>query len=236
MKKCILTAVLFLQCLLMGAQDPYFCNKPGCKLYYERHDADNTRLTQTTNMEIDSLTVLGNGQTLVDYGVTLRKNGKREMFGGRAALQVIIDPNGDVHMDFGASVKAFIHTLLPKAKIKVTGTSALLPSGMKAGDELPEAHCQVSAAGVKVTVDVVERKVLRREQLTTPAGTFDCVVVRERKIENAPFHHLDHYLENWYVAGVGYVRHDRHDKNMKLEDSEILIRYQPLQTQTHPEL
>ena len=58
------------------------------------------------------------------------------------------------------------------------------------------------------------------------AGDFDCIVVRERKKEDALLHHLDNYLENWYVPNLGYVRHDVYDENMVLEQSEVLVRIQ----------
>lgn len=58
------------------------------------------------------------------------------------------------------------------------------------------------------------------------AGDFDCIVVRERKKEDAPLHHLDNYLENWYVPNLDYVRHDVYDENMVLEQSEVLVRIQ----------
>ena len=101
---------------------------------------------------------------------------------------------------------------------------------MQPGDTLPETHCSVKVMGITVRFDITERKVLRRQRITTPAGTFDCIVVRERKQEHAPFHHLDDWLDNYYVRGLGYVRHDKYDKNMRLEESEVLVRIsQPAQ-------
>jgi len=223
MKK-ILTSTLFLLLTLAAiAGEPFFCITPGRKLYYERYKTGTKNLVQTTDFEIDSLNVLGPDKTQVCYGVTLKKKGKRPLFGGRAALSCIYNKNGDTYMDFGASVKQFVQNVFPHAKIKTSGTDGILPRNMKAGDTLPEAHCVVTVLGVDITIDVTERQVLRTETLTTPAGTFDCVVVRERKVEDAPFHHLDNYLENWYVAGMGYVRHDVYDEKMKPEYTEILL-------------
>ena len=54
--------------------------------------------------------------------------------------------------------------------------------------------------------------------------TFACLVVRERKEEDVPLHHTDNWLDNYYVRGLGYVRHDKYDKNMRLLESEVLVR------------
>lgn len=35
-------------------------------------------------------------------------------------------------------------------------------------------------------------------------------------------HHLDLYLENWYVPNLGYVRHDVFSLNMEHLQTEIL--------------
>jgi len=94
-------------------------------------------------------------------------------------------------------------------------------------DSLVRNKQGVLSAYYGVTIDVTERLVLRRERLATPAGTFDCVVVRERKKEDAPLHHLDNYVENWYVPGMGYVRHDVYSVNMELEQTEILQKVTP---------
>jgi hypothetical protein len=94
---------------------------------------------------------------------------------------------------------------------------------MDVGDILPDSHCAVKVSAFTYYIDVTERVVLRKEQLTTPAGTFDCVVVREHKVEEGPMHHGDFWSDTWYAPGIGYVRHDTFDKKMRLESIEILI-------------
>ena len=222
MKNTLLSIFIFLFGITSFAGEPYFCTKAGCKLYYERYKVKTMKMIQTTDFEVDSLVSAGGGKRNVFYGVTMKKNGKRPIFGGRAALVTTLDANGDAHLDFGGSVKAFLENTFPDAKIKASGTDGLLPASIMPGDTLPEAHCKGKVGLLVVTVDVTERVVNRREKLTTPAGEFDCIVVRERKKEDAPMHHLDQYLENWYVPNLGYVRHDVFSLNMEHLQTEIL--------------
>ena len=213
MKKIVICIVLLLSGLRLLAagqeQEPYFCTRPGTQLYYERTKAGKTKLLQTTLFEIESSQLSAKGRT-IRYAVA--------------------SPEGDITLNFGETVKAFVRNLFPRTRIEVSEASAVLPAQMQPGDTLPETHCSVKVMGITVRFDVTERKVLRRERITTPAGTFDCIVVRERKQEHAPFHHLDDWLDNYYVRGLGYVRHDKYDKNMRLEESEVLVRIsQPAQ-------
>jgi hypothetical protein len=53
-------------------------------------------------------------------------------------------------------------------------------------------------------------------------------VVREFKTEKAPLHKKQLWNDSWYVRGVGYVRHDTYDKNMRMLSSEILMRIDTL--------
>ena len=147
-----------------------------------------------------------------------------ELYGGKALQTAFASPDGDISLNFGETVKAFVRNLFPRTSIEVSEASAVLPAQMQPGDTLPETHCSVKVMGITVRFDITERKVLRKERVATPAGTFDCMVVREHKKEDAPFHHVDEWLDNYYVQGLGYVRHDRYDKDFRLQDSEVLVR------------
>lgn len=216
-------SLLLLLPLVLQAQEPYFCTEGNRTLYYERYKAGARKLIQTTTLEIGKVEHSGKGRK-VHYGMLLSEANGREMLGGKAQLTAQIEGNGNVWMDFGAMVKVVLQNMFPRAKITQKGDPAILPAHVHPGDTLPEAHCVVKLMGFNVTVDVTERKVLRHEQITTPAGTFNCMVVREHKVEDGPMHHNDLWSDTWYAPGVGYVRRDGYDKKMRMEYMEILIR------------
>ena len=216
--------LLLLPAFSAGAGEPYFCMQPGRKLYYERYDAGNGRLRRTTTLQIVSVRQAG-AERVVDYTFLLGRPGGAPLFGGPAPMTVTVDADGGVRMDLGASLKAVLQGLFPHAEMRSEGTPALLPPGMKVGDSLPDAHCTVEVKGAKYRIDVTQRKVLRRERMDTPAGSFDCLVVREHKVERGPGRNRTTTSESWYVAGLGYVRHDTYDKNLRLETTEVLKNY-----------
>ena len=154
----------------------------------------------------------------------VKKSNGRVIYGGHIAMTSDINRQNDVTMDLGQTITKVIKNYLPNAKAISEGTQAVMPSRMQPGDILPEAHAVVRAGSLKYTVDITDRSVLRTETITTPAGTFDCIVIRERKVEKGPLINHAKWSENWYSRGIGYVRHDNLDKNMQLEESEILVR------------
>ena len=153
-----------------------------------------------------------------------RRADGREMYGGRLDLVATIKANGDALTDFGGTVKCVVKNHFPNVDVTSSGDLAVVPVEMKVGDTLPDAHCVVDVSGIQFKVDLTDRTVLRREILATPAGSFDCVVVREHRRENGPMHHNEIWTDTWYAPDIGYVRHDHFSKKLRLESSEILVR------------
>jgi hypothetical protein len=216
--------------LAARAGEPYFPTIGNRTLYYERYKAGTNKIVQTTLMDVGA--ILNDGPArIVYYGMTLRKSSGRPMYGGTFNLTTRIEQNGDVMMDLGAAVRCVLQNIFPKANITYTGNAAILPDQMEVGDILPDCHCEVKVSALVYHIDVTERVVLRKEKLVTPAGTYDCVVVREHKVEEGLMHHGDVWTDTWYAPGMGFVRHDNYDKKMRLETSEILISDQRYPTQ-----
>ena len=219
---------LFLLLLLvpasMRAGEPYFCTRPGRTLYYERTRVSDGRLERTTTMHIESVRPEGDAHC-VEYTFLLQGPGGKELYGGKSLMRVWYDGRGDLQTDLGATLGAVLHNLFPGAQQKSEGIPASLPSGLKEGDRLPDASCSVSAGRLTYTIRVTERSVLRKERVTVPAGSFDAVVVREHKVERGPGRNRNTWSDSWYVEGVGYVRHDTYDKNLRLDTSEVLKKY-----------
>lgn len=227
MKRAILFLILLCVTGVLYAGVPYFYDQAGRSLYYERYEIGTGKLLQTTVLDIVSVVPEGTGRK-VEYGMLLSKANGRPMLGGRASLTAIISEKGDVMMDLGASTRIILENYLPKAKITSESTFSVLPENMMPGDTLPEAHAVLTVSGFKCSVDITERKVLRTEQIKTPAGVFDCTVVREFKVEKGPMYNKSIWNESWYAKGVGYVRHDSYDRKMRMISSEYLVRIDTL--------
>jgi len=66
-------------------------------------------------------------------------------------------------------------------EMDISGTDLELPNNLSVGQQLTDANItlKISMSGVNIntTVDLVNRKVEKKETVTTSAGTFDCFVI-----------------------------------------------------------
>lgn len=224
MKRTLLLLLLLATGLLARAGEPYTCMQAGRTLTYERTKVGNCRLERIVTMEYTGVRREG-GKTVVEYIFTMRGPGGGELYGGATRMTTTVRADGTTEQDLGASLQAVLHNMFPGAAQSVQGTPALMPAELTPGDRLPDAHCSVKTGIMTHTMDIIAREVLRFERITVPAGTFDCVVLRERKVERGIGRNRDTVSENWYAPGIGPVRHDSYkynNGNPVLEAREVL--------------
>lgn len=200
---------------------PYFCNEEDAVLEYIRTTAEGDVKWYHT-MKIEEVRQEGD-LTLIDYTSHILNHKRKPYYGDEPAELSASVNQGSVTLDVAESVAAVFRTLLPSgAKITSSGGESTLPSDMVPGDVLPDVHASVKALGLTMKVTVTERKVLRIETISTPAGTFDCVVIRERKVEKGMGRNRHTVADTWYARGIGMVRHDTYSPDMELQTSEVL--------------
>ena len=220
--------LLYILVILVSAADmmgqvkaPYFCNAADTVLEYVRTTAEGDVKWYHT-MTIGDVRQTGES-VLIDYTSHILNHKRKPYYGDEPAeLSASID-QGSVTLDVAESVAAVFRTLLPSgAKITSSGGESTLPSDMVPGDVLPDVHASVKALGLTMKVTVTERKVLKVETISTPAGTFECVVIRERKVEMGMGRNRHTVADTWYARGIGMVRHDTYSPDMELQTSEVL--------------
>ena len=157
----------------------------------------------------------------VSYKSEFRGKSGKLMYGGPVSLEMLVFPNGDIGMDLSASLKSVASNYVSDSMIKGEPCFSVLPSSMKEGDLLEDAVFEVTVAGLPCKVSVTDRKVVGRERITVPAGTFDCVVVLEHKSQRLGKLVVS-YAYTWYAAGIGMIRHDTYVKG-SLKTTERLV-------------
>ncbi len=216
-------ALLLLVLPLCAEGQTYFCTKDGARLTYRRTTIKDASTKWVNEWTIGPSKTASDGSRIVSYTVFQKDAKGKSKMKAPVKLSVGISPEGDVLMDLSQSALVLARAFLPKAEISAHGKMTVLPSSMKAGDRLPDASVIAGYAKLSYSANVTERKVLRLETITTPAGTFDCIVVSEHKVEKAPAYSRVTTALTWYSDGIGMVRHDTYDKDMKKETSEVLV-------------
>lgn len=219
MKNILLATLLCLIPLSAIAETPYFPDKAGCTMFYERSDAGSGKTVWKHEMQVLEEKTTKGGREMICRSHFSKPGGSQAM---DVDYKTIIDKEGNVTSDLAASLVSAIRNFFPKMEIKAGFSPTTLPAVLIPGDKLPDASSEIAIKGRIFSVDVTEREVLREETLTTPAGTFNCVVVTEHKKEKFTLYNRDTISYTWYAKGVGMVRHDTWKKG-RCETSEVLV-------------
>lgn len=209
MKKLFLS--LLASCLLVNAwaQEPFCCVTEGAELKYVTTDAKgNETGTSTTKINF----VAGaDGNYDITQTITLYVNGTQILSPMEINSSV---RDGDASIALGGGMA-----------IDVTSSVPLVPARLAVGLELDCGEMIVNMAGIKTTQTITSHKVVGREELTTPAGTFDCYIVEQHYTAKMAFIKVTGSQKTWYARGVGNVKTETYDKRGKLSTKQILISY-----------
>ncbi|WP_128755310.1 TapB family protein [Aquimarina sediminis] len=108
----------------------------------------------------------------------------------------------------------------------ITGDDISFPNSLTVGQELPNASVQMSVnAGImniNMTTTMQNRKVIEKEQVTTPAGTFDCYVITYTNVLTMGMTKTLH-SKQWIAEGVGMVKEETRKANGRLVTKSVLV-------------
>lgn len=199
---------------------PYFCDTQDTALEYVRTTVDGDVKWYHT-MRIGEIRVSPD-TIVIDYTSHILNHKLKPYYGDKPAELTARISGGNTILNVAESVGAIFRTIFTKSKIVTSGGESILPGDLAPGDTLPDVYASVKVLGLTMKITVTERRALRYETITTPAGEFDCIVVRERKVERGMGRNRHTVADTWYARGVGMVRHDTHDKDLCLQTSEVL--------------
>ena len=204
-------AFIFLACLafsvaaLAQTQHPFTCTTEGARLLYVSTDAKGNESSST---EVKIIKVVSSGDSF-----TITQQAQLYISGmalTNPVETVTTVKNGDVTVDFGG------------LGIAAEGAGFVLPRQMEVGLELPTGEATVEMMGIKSKQEITSHKVVSHEELTVPAGTYDCYVVERRFTAKVLGLKTNGSTKTWYARGIGAVRIDNYDKKDKLTSSQVL--------------
>lgn len=218
-RRAFLIFIAFFAVNTVAQAQGYYCDRQGATLDYVRKNVRTGETEWRHIMNIKDVSKVADGTQITSVSTFLKANGK-PYYKGDIVEQVVLRENNDVWVDMEAVSVAYIKG---RAGLNATAQAApsILPATMAPGDTLPQVTGKVKVSLLTFTYRIWDRKVLRRETISVPAGTFDCVVLQERKLESGPGHNREVLNYTWYCKGVGFVRHDTYIDG-KLDTSEIL--------------
>ncbi|MBR2947226.1 MAG: hypothetical protein IKC17_01395 [Bacteroidales bacterium] len=105
------------------------------------------------------------------------------------------------------------------------GDVSTIPSDIEVGSVIDNGVMNVKAGNMSAKILTSDRKVVRKETITTSAGEFEAFVVKETQITKAVIS-KEYHLETWYVRGIGAVKQLVYDRKGRLEMSQELVSFQ----------
>lgn len=137
---------------------------------------------------------------------------------------------GDVvKIDFQSLMNQQMMQQFAAVEIDVTGTDIELPNNLTVGQELADANVKIAAdmggMTMNMNVETVNRKVEKKEMVSSPVGEFDCYVIySENKTKMAMMGNKVFPSRIWLAEGIGMVKQESYNQKGKLTNSMVLTK------------
>lgn len=223
MKNKILLAIL---CICIS---PFVFSQHNCNNYYPLKDGASFQITtydkkdkQTSvvDYKIKDVTDSSEGKTATIHGSVKDKKDKEI---SEMEFKVTCKDN-KISVDFNSLMSPQMTEQFKDMDIDITGTNLEWPNDLSVGQKLPDSNVKmkISMAGMimNFSVDITDRKVIGSEKITTPAGTFDCMVITYDTQVNMGVKQTTS-SKQWIAKDVGMVKQEDY-KNGKVMDTSLL--------------
>ncbi|PWL40477.1 hypothetical protein DKG77_06615 [Flagellimonas aquimarina] len=137
---------------------------------------------------------------------------------------------GDVvKIDFQSLMNQQMMQQFAAVEIDVTGTDIELPNNLTVGQELADANVNIAAdmggMTMNMNVETINRKVEKKEMVSSPVGEFDCYVIySENKTKMAMMGNKTFPSRIWLAEGIGMVKQESYNQKGKLTNSMVLTK------------
>ncbi len=219
----LITAILLMVSIAMQAQDcfKYFPQKEGTVMktkHYDKKDKETGESVITILQKASS-----GGRQQIDVKFESTSPNTDSAFVGEYAY---ICEDGKVYVE----MKSYLGNQLAAYKgmdIEIDGDNIEMPTNPEAGQELGGGNviATVKNQGIpmmKISLDISNRKVEKKETLKTPAGTFDCFKITQDTESKIGFIKVKGSSAEWFAEGIGLVRSESYDKRGKLVSYSVL--------------
>lgn len=229
MKKTSIVTVLILFVLYATASAQSNCNK-----YYPLNEGTKFQITVYDNKEKPS--------AIIDYDVVnVRKTGGDKIGTinsvmtdgkGKQITETSFDVscNGKVvSIDFKSLINPQIFEQFGNMDYEISGTNMEWPNELSVGQKLPDAtmdmKINMSGINMNMTVEITDRKVIGKETISSPAGSFYCFVITYTTDMKMGISQRS-TSKQWVTENIGAIKSVNYDKNGKVTGSSLLTKFQ----------
>lgn len=197
--------------------------------------------SEGTTWEITNYSKKGKAEAVTNYAISeVKTEGDTEIATLQAKVsdnkgETIIDSSYDIEcsgdtvsIDFKSLMNAMMAQQYGEMDVTFTGTDINLPNNLSVGQILDDADMKMNmnmgGIGMNINVEMTNRKVVARENVTTPAGTYDCFVLTyTTKVKMGMARTFSG--KQWIAPGVGMVKQEDYNKKGKVTSSSELTAF-----------
>ena len=204
----------------------------GCSKYYPFKEGTKAEITAydkkgKTSAIID-YTILKTTKTSEGEVATMKSSVKDE--NGKLIAETKYNATCDgnkISIDFKSMVSPMMMDQFKDMDYDISGTDLEIPNNLSVGQTLPDAQMimNISMSGIKMNMElsITNRKVIGKESVTTPAGTFDCFVITSDMTTKMGVSQTSS-SKQWIAEGVGMVKQEDYQKG-KVSSSSLLTAF-----------
>jgi hypothetical protein len=195
--------------------------KDGTEIEYKDFDPKD-KLNGSSIQKINKIVEDGDNITVgIDYEGFDKKG--EPLINGNFEVRCV---DGTFYMDMKNLLDGNTLSAYKDMEVEVNSNDMAYPANMSAGTQLPDADITVgiSSGGVKMftmTVFVTNRQVEGIENVTTPAGTFECYKI-SFDMETKMMVKVQAKTTQWIAEDIGMVRTENYNKKGKLQGYTVL--------------
>lgn len=227
MKKLFFIVVIFCSAFAAKAQcNQFYAIEDGSEWEYQSLNAKG-KSTGKSIQKVSSFSKKGNSFEAIVRSQMLDDKGKEVM---TMDMELKCE-GGTMFMDMRNLVSQDQMKAFGNYEVKVEATNLELPSSLSDGQSLNDGNIVITALNapipMKMEITVRNRKVIGKESVTTPAGTFDSYKISSEMVMQSQFG-LKMTVEassvEWIAPKVAVVKTESYNKNGKLMGSTVLSR------------
>lgn len=209
-------------------------SQEGCSKFYPMSEGTTMEFTNYNRKGkvegVSSFTVTNassNGATTVaTMAIELKDEKGKEIYSSDYKLTCT---GNLVKMDYNSLLPSEMMKQYQDMDINISGTDIEIPNDLSVGQNLADANVtmkiNMGAMNMNITVDMVNRKVEKKEKITTPAGTYECYVLYSDNQSKIMMANQSFPSRVWLAEGIGMVKQETYGKKGDVMNSSILTAY-----------
>ncbi len=195
----------------------YFPKKQGTTLVLNHYKAPEKLVSTTTTKVIEQ-----SGDSIQFSSTINNADGKLINSG----LYVVKCKNGEFVMDMSSFTNSMNLAAFKNMKTDIQSEDMSLPSNLQPGLQLNNGEVRITVSNqnmtiMRMTVKIINRKVIDVESVTTPAGTFQCWKI-SYDIDNEGMVTTHSKGIEFISQNQGIVRSESYDSNNNLQSYSVL--------------